>query len=252
MRLTFSKLFLMLALISFTACDENKTSSDNVASQPNPSPVKIALVMKTLTNPFFVAMESGARKAEKEFGIVLVVRTAAQETSTTQQINIIEKLIRENEVKAIVIAPADSIKLIPSLKKAQDKGIHVINIDNQLNPDFTKKAGAKPFPFLSVDLLTVSYDFRLIALVVILLRAGLELSKKALARVGAQAILLSFIPGLCEGGAIALLGPHFLPLTHMESAILGFIIAAVSPAVVVPMMISFIKRKMGRRKVSRQ
>jgi NhaP-type Na+/H+ or K+/H+ antiporter len=103
-------------------------------------------------------------------------------------------------------------------------------------------------PYLSADLLKVSYDFRLIALVVILLRAGLELSKKALARVGVQAALLSFVPGLCEGGAIALLGPHFLPLTHMESAILGFIIAAVSPAVVVPMMISFMERKMGAKK----
>jgi NhaP-type Na+/H+ or K+/H+ antiporter len=103
-------------------------------------------------------------------------------------------------------------------------------------------------PYLSGDLLQVSYDFRLIALVVILLRAGLEMSKKALARVGVQAALLSFVPGLCEGGAIALLGPHFLPLTHMESAILGFIIAAVSPAVVVPMMISFMERKMGAKK----
>lgn len=101
---------------------------------------------------------------------------------------------------------------------------------------------------LDINFLNVSYDLRLIALVVILLRAGLELSKKSLARVGLQALLLSFIPGLCEGGAIALLGPHFLPLTHLEAGILGFIIAAVSPAVVVPMMISFIERKMGAKK----
>lgn len=101
---------------------------------------------------------------------------------------------------------------------------------------------------LSINLLNVSYDLRLIALVVILLRAGLELSKKSLARVGLQALLLSFIPGLCEGGTIALLGPRFLPLTHLESGVLGFIIAAVSPAVVVPMMISFMERKMGAKK----
>lgn len=107
-----------------------------------------------------------------------------------------------------------------------------------------------PFGLNALDqnFLNVSYDLRLIALVVILLRAGLELSKKALARVGLQAALLSFIPGLCEGGMIALLGPHFLPLTHLESGIMGFIIAAVSPAVVVPMMISFMERKMGAKK----
>jgi NhaP-type Na+/H+ or K+/H+ antiporter len=66
--------------------------------------------------------------------------------------------------------------------------------------------------------------------------------------VGVQALLLSFIPGIMEGSTIALLGPRFLPLTHLESAMLGFIIAAVSPAVVVPMMIGFIERRMGAKK----
>lgn len=97
--------------------------------------------------------------------------------------------------------------------------------------------------------LAASSDLRMIALIIILLRAGFELSRDVLKRVGVQAILMSFIPGLLEGGTIALLGPTFLPaLTHLESAMLGFIVAAVSPAVVVPMMIGFIERKMGARK----
>ncbi len=93
-----------------------------------------------------------------------------------------------------------------------------------------------------------SADLRMIALIVILLRAGFELSRDVLNRVGKQALLLSFIPGIMEGGTIALLGPRFLSLTHLESAMLGFIIAAVSPAVVVPMMIGFIERRMGAKK----
>ncbi len=96
--------------------------------------------------------------------------------------------------------------------------------------------------------LEVSADLRMIALIIILLRAGFELSREALSKVGRQALLLSFIPGVLEGSTIALLGPYFLPLTHLESAMLGFIIAAVSPAVVVPMMIGFIKRRMGTKK----
>jgi len=96
--------------------------------------------------------------------------------------------------------------------------------------------------------LEASADLRMIALIIILLRAGFELSREALNKVGMQALLLSFIPGIMEGSTIALLGPRFLPLTHLESAMLGFIIAAVSPAVVVPMMISFIKRRMGAKK----
>jgi NhaP-type Na+/H+ or K+/H+ antiporter len=61
-------------------------------------------------------------------------------------------------------------------------------------------------------------------------------------------LLMSFIPGILEGSTIALLGPVFLPLTHLESAMLGFIVAAVSPAVVVPMMIGFIERRKGADK----
>lgn len=96
--------------------------------------------------------------------------------------------------------------------------------------------------------LAASTDLRMMALIVILLRAGLELSRDVLNRVGVQALLMSFIPGILEGAAIAWLGPTFLPLTHLESAMLGFIIAAVSPAVVVPMMIGFIEKRMGAKK----
>jgi NhaP-type Na+/H+ or K+/H+ antiporter len=107
-----------------------------------------------------------------------------------------------------------------------------------------------PFVFnlMQPGFLDAFADLRMIALVIILLRAGFELSREALNKVGLQALLLSFIPGIMEGSTIALLGPSFLPLTHLESAMLGFIVAAVSPAVVVPMMISFIERRMGAKK----
>ena len=101
---------------------------------------------------------------------------------------------------------------------------------------------------LDKNLLAVSYDLRLIALIVILLRAGLELSKNTLKKVGLRAILLSFIPASFEIVAVTLLGSKIIGLTYMESAILGAILGAVSPAVVVPLMIEFIEKKMGARK----
>lgn len=109
-------------------------------------------------------------------------------------------------------------------------------------------AGPFVLGVLAPDFLLVSSDLRQIALIVILLRAGFELSREALAKVGRQTLLLSFIPGLLEGASIALLGPLFLPLTHLESAMLGFILAAVSPAVVVPLMIRFIEEHRGVKK----
>lgn len=111
---------------------------------------RIALVMKTLTNPFFVEMEKGARQAEKEFGVQLIVKTAAQETSIEQQIEIVEGLIKA-EVDAIVIAPGDSTGLIPVLKKAQDAGITIINIDNRLDPNVSHGMGLMNVPFISVN-----------------------------------------------------------------------------------------------------
>lgn len=113
-------------------------------------PKTIALVMKTLTNPFFIEMERGARQAEHELGIQLIVKTAAQETSIEQQIAIVEELIQAH-VDAIVIAPGDSVGLIPVLKKAQDAGVVIVNIDNQLDPDRAAQAGLKRVPFISVD-----------------------------------------------------------------------------------------------------
>jgi ribose transport system substrate-binding protein len=117
---------------------------------PIPDGKTVGLVMKTLTNPFFIAMETGARRAEKELGIRLLVKTGAKETSIDQQIAIVEDMIREH-VDAIVIAPGSSIQLIPVLRKAQKAGIRIVNIDNRLDPDLSKKLELNDVPFVSVD-----------------------------------------------------------------------------------------------------
>jgi NhaP-type Na+/H+ or K+/H+ antiporter len=102
--------------------------------------------------------------------------------------------------------------------------------------------------YLDPELMQVGEDLRLIALIVILLRAGFELSRATLHRVGARAAVLAFVPAVAEGALITVLGPPLLGLSLLESAILGSIIAAVSPAVVVPLMIRFIKQRKGAEK----
>jgi ribose transport system substrate-binding protein len=106
--------------------------------------------MKTLTNPFFIEMEKGARRAEKDLGVTLIVKTAAQETSIEQQIQLVNDLMAA-KVDAIVIAPGDSQRLVPTLKKAADAGIRIVNIDNRLDPETLKQAGLGAVPFVSVD-----------------------------------------------------------------------------------------------------
>jgi len=113
--------------------------------------------MKTLTNPFFIEMEKGARRAEAELGIELQVKTASQETSIEQQIQIVEDMISDG-LDAIVIAPGDSQRLVPVLKKAEEKGIKLVNIDNRLDVAMLKESGMQPIPFISVDNMTAAYN----------------------------------------------------------------------------------------------
>lgn len=107
-----------------------------------------------------------------------------------------------------------------------------------------------PYVFRVIDpaILTVSSDFRMIALIVILLRAGLATRKDTLNKVGKTALLMGFVPAVLEGAVIALVAPRFFGMSTLEAAVLGSTVAAVSPAVVVPSMIRFIEDKKGTKK----
>jgi len=98
------------------------------------------------------------------------------------------------------------------------------------------------------ELMRVSADLRMVALIVILLRAGLELKRETINRVGKTALVMSCVPAIFEGAAITLLAPKLLGITYLEAAILGSIIAAVSPAVVVPLMLDLIRQGKGVKK----
>lgn len=100
-------------------------------------------------------------------------------------------------------------------------------------------------PILSPELLAISADLRKIALVIILLRAGLSLDIADLKQIGRPAILMSFIPALLEITAVVIFAPMFFDITWIEAAILGSVLAAVSPAVVVPKMIKLMKQGYG-------
>lgn len=96
--------------------------------------------------------------------------------------------------------------------------------------------------------LTISADIRKIALVIILAKAGLTLNAADLKRVGRPAVLMCFLPALFEIGGFMLLAPKLLGLSLPEAALLGSVIAAVSPAVVVPRMTKLIEDNCGTEK----
>lgn len=101
---------------------------------------------------------------------------------------------------------------------------------------------------ISPEILDISSELRQIALIVILARAGLSLDLKDLKKVGRPAFLLCFVPATFELLTVTLLAPSLLGVTRLEAAILGAVLAAVSPAVVVPRMIHLMESGYGRDK----
>lgn len=101
---------------------------------------------------------------------------------------------------------------------------------------------------LDPTILNISSELRQIALVIILTRAGLALDIKDLKKVGRPAILMCFVPAVFEILGFIILGPKLLSLSFLDSAILGTVIAAVSPAIIVPRMIKLIDEGYGTKK----
>lgn len=101
---------------------------------------------------------------------------------------------------------------------------------------------------LSPDLLAISGDLRKIALIIILTRAGLNLDIQDLKKVGRPAILMCFIPALFEISGTMILAPKLFHISLIEAGILGTVIAAVSPAVIVPKMLKIMNEGYGIKK----
>lgn len=98
---------------------------------------------------------------------------------------------------------------------------------------------------LDGSILGISAELRKIALIIILTRAGLGLDLEGLKRVGRPALLMCFLPATCELVGMLIIGPAVLGFSLLEAAILGSVLAAVSPAVVVPRMVKLMDEKYG-------
>ena len=102
--------------------------------------------------------------------------------------------------------------------------------------------------FLDPEILGISSELRQMALVIILIKAGLSLSISDLKKVGRPAVLMSFLPAVFEIGASVAFAPILLHVTILEAAIMGAVLGAVSPAVVVPRMVQLMEEKYGTDK----
>lgn len=101
---------------------------------------------------------------------------------------------------------------------------------------------------LDPSILSISADLRKMALIIILLKAGLSLNLDDLKKVGRSAIMMSFVPASFEIIGYLLFAPSILGITRVEAAVMGSVLAAVSPAVVVPRMVQLMETKYGTEK----
>jgi len=145
MKLPFPGRLLALAVVSSLSLAVPLAAA-HAEEQP-----KVALVMKSLANEFFRTMEDGAKDYQKAHpaDFELVANGIKNETDTGEQIRIVEQMVNSG-AKALVIAPADSKALVSAVKKAMDKGVIVINIDNRLDPELLKSKGIS-VPFVGPD-----------------------------------------------------------------------------------------------------
>jgi ribose transport system substrate-binding protein len=111
---------------------------------------RVALVMKTLNNPFFVDMQRGAEDAAKNLNVELIVQAAERETDVERQMQIVENLIQAR-VGALVLTPSGSREVVPAVGKANAAKIPVIIVDTRLDPRAAAAAGVKTAAFVGSD-----------------------------------------------------------------------------------------------------
>ena len=141
-------LIVLIAGVVAAGCGSPAESPATGTDEPRP---RIALVMKSLANEFFVTMAEGARKHQAEHAddYELVVNGIRNESDITQQVALVEQMLAQG-VQAIVIAPADSRALVPVLRRAHAQGVVVVNIDNKLDDAILTEANLH-VPFVGPD-----------------------------------------------------------------------------------------------------
>jgi ribose transport system substrate-binding protein len=109
--------------------------------------VRVGLIYKATTNPFFQAMETGAREKAKELGAGIEVQGIESESDADKQADLVRMMVNR-QVQAIIIAPASSVGIVTPLLRSQEAKIPIINIDNRINKAEAEKQGLKVATFI--------------------------------------------------------------------------------------------------------
>ena len=130
-----SAFLLLLSLFLFSSCNR----SEDAGVHPGP---RVALVLKTLNNPFFIDMQRGAGEAATRLGINLTVQAAEREVDVEKQMQVIENLI-QTRVEVLLVTPSGSKEIFPAIAKANQAGIPFIVVDTPVAQEAAREAGIR-------------------------------------------------------------------------------------------------------------
>ncbi len=139
-----SLFFILSGILSITLLSCQR-GSDQAGGAP-----RIAFVMKTANNPFFIEMQKGAEAAAKKLGVNLIVQAAEREVDVEKQMQIVENLI-QTKVAALCVTPSGSREIIPAIEKANRAGIPVIIIDTRVDAKALSESQGKIASFIGSD-----------------------------------------------------------------------------------------------------
>jgi ribose transport system substrate-binding protein len=138
-------LWLAVAIVVALVGACNRDTATGTGGRP-----RVALVMKTLNNPFFIDMQRGAEKAAKDLNVDLIVQAADRETDVERQMQIVENLIQAH-VGALALTPSGSREVVPVVGKANAANIPVVIVDTRLDQKAATDAGVKTASFVGSD-----------------------------------------------------------------------------------------------------
>jgi ribose transport system substrate-binding protein len=134
---------LLLAALLLGACQRG-------GEQAGGGRQRIALVMKTANNPFFIEMQKGAEEAAKRLNVELVVQAAEREVDVEKQMQIVENLI-QTRVNALCVTPSGSREIVPAIDKANRANIPVVIVDTRVDAKALSESGGKVATFIGSD-----------------------------------------------------------------------------------------------------
>ena len=145
MKKILTSIILVLSLFLLVSCGTKEETKEVVGNQ-----AEVAIILKTLSNPFWVSMKEGIEKEAEKQGIKVDIFAANSEEDVQEQLKLLENLLGKN-YKAIGVAPLSPVNLIPGIVEANKKGIYVVNIDERIDMEQLKTSGGSVLAFVTTD-----------------------------------------------------------------------------------------------------